>query len=79
MVGSTNGTVTNALSQTPAFPDVRAINAAHGIAIATVTTVDAAACQVVNQMASLVRDESKISRKPVQPWFNELTTILMTG
>ena len=79
MVGSTKGTVTSALSQIPDFPEARAIKAAQGIASAVVTAVETAACHVVNQIASRVRGELKMLKKPPQPSFNELVTMFATG
>jgi len=67
------------LSQVPALPELRAINDAHGIAMATVTAVDIAACQVVNQMASLALWEPNVSNRTDPPCFRELKTMFATG
>ena len=78
-VGNTNGMVTNALNNSARRPSLRAIKAAHGIAITRVTTVESAACQNVNQIALFARVELSTSLIDDQPPVNELATILMTG
>ncbi len=64
-VGSTNGTVTTARSSCLPGNSKRAKTYAPGSAIRSVSTVDASACQVVNQSTSAM--SGRASTSPIRP------------
>jgi hypothetical protein len=63
MLGSTKGTVIRALTSCCPGKDLLYKRYAPGIAISTVTTVDKAACQIVNQITSSVFDSSSLDNQ----------------